>query len=110
MYRFLSSADYACSPDVVHAHAKYQVGKEPRDIFFFREGCMVLWNITELESSNLLSFVRDYEEDSYSDVMVEEEAENMMYYTAEGGVTFQFFFVYLLIWLFANYSLLKNCI
>ncbi|XP_026467974.1 required for meiotic nuclear division protein 1 homolog [Ctenocephalides felis] len=83
--RFLSSANYACSPDVIHATAKFQVGNEPRNIFFFREGCMVLWNVTDLESSNLMSFIKEFEEDSYSDAMVEEESEQMTYYTSDKG-------------------------
>lgn len=86
LYRFLSSANYACSPDVIHATAKFQVGNEPRNIFFFREGCMVLWNVTDLESSNLMSFIKEFEEDSYSDAMVEEESEQMTYYTSDKGV------------------------
>ncbi|CAH1987664.1 unnamed protein product [Acanthoscelides obtectus] len=65
--------------DVVHAVAKYRVGKEPREIFFFREGSVVLWNITDLESSNILTFLRQFEEDSYSERLVQNESEVMNY-------------------------------
>ena len=65
--------------DVVHAVAKIQVDEEPREIFFFREGSVVLWNVTELESSNVLNFLRKYEFDSYSESMVQEESEKMNY-------------------------------
>lgn len=65
--------------DVVHAIAKYQVGAEPREIFFFREGSVVLWNISELESSNLLTFLKQYEQDSYSERLVQGEVELMNY-------------------------------
>ncbi|VEN38833.1 unnamed protein product [Callosobruchus maculatus] len=67
------------NPEVVHAVAKYRVGKEPRDIFFFKEGSVVLWNITDLESSNILNFLRQYEEDSYSKRLVQNESEIMKY-------------------------------
>ncbi|KAK4877888.1 hypothetical protein RN001_010394 [Aquatica leii] len=65
--------------DVLHAFAKYQVGKEPREIFFFREGSVVMWNITDLESSNLLSFLKRYEQDAYSERLVQGEIELMNY-------------------------------
>lgn len=71
--------------DVVHAVAKYQVDQEPREIFFFREGSVVLWNVTELESSNVLNFVREFELDSYSESLVQQECEIMTYkHQAEG--------------------------
>ncbi|KAL1501548.1 hypothetical protein ABEB36_006850 [Hypothenemus hampei] len=65
--------------DVVYANAKYKVEKEPREIFFFREGGIVLWNITDLESTNLLSFLRQYEQDSYAERLVQAESEVMNY-------------------------------
>jgi uncharacterized Rmd1/YagE family protein len=65
--------------DVVHAVAKYQVESEPREIFFFREGSVVLWNVTDLESSNVLKFLRQYESDSYSERLVQQENELMNY-------------------------------
>lgn len=65
--------------EVVHAVAKYQVGKEPREIFIFKEGSVVLWNITELESSNILTFLREFEQDSYSSRLVGSESEIMKY-------------------------------
>ncbi|KAF7278699.1 required for meiotic nuclear division protein 1 homolog [Rhynchophorus ferrugineus] len=65
--------------NVIHAIAKYRVGKEPREIFFFRDGSVILWNITDLESSNVLSFLRQYEIDSYSQRLVHSESEIMNY-------------------------------
>lgn len=75
------------NPDVVHAVAKIQVQNEPREIFFFREGSVVLWNVTDLESGNILAFLRKFEMDSYSDKLVQSEAEVMNYrYSEEGYV------------------------
>ncbi|KAK9745250.1 RMND1/Sif2-Sif3/Mrx10, DUF155 [Popillia japonica] len=65
--------------DAVHAIAKYQVGAEPRELFFFREGTVVMWNVTELESSNVLSFLKSFEQDSYSERLLQNEAEFMNY-------------------------------
>lgn len=49
-------------PDVLYAVAKYQVGKEPRGIYFFREGTVVMWNFSDMESSNILGFLKNYEQ------------------------------------------------
>lgn len=49
-------------PDVLYAVAKYQVGSEPRDIYFFREGTVVMWNCSDMESSNVLQFLKNYEQ------------------------------------------------
>ncbi|XP_017781510.1 PREDICTED: required for meiotic nuclear division protein 1 homolog [Nicrophorus vespilloides] len=65
--------------DVVHAVAKYKLGNEPREIFFFREGSCVMWNMTDMESCNLLHFLKPYEQDSYTENFVQNEAEVMNY-------------------------------
>ncbi|XP_044261514.1 required for meiotic nuclear division protein 1 homolog [Tribolium madens] len=76
----------ANASDVVHAVAKYQVDQEPREIFFFREGSVVLWNVTELESSNVLSFLREFELESHSESLVQEECEIMTYRHQKEGL------------------------
>lgn len=58
--KFLTSDDN--SPDVLYATAKYQVGAEPREIFFFREGTVVMWNCSDMEISNILGFLKSYEQ------------------------------------------------
>ncbi|KAJ8866254.1 hypothetical protein PR048_032097 [Dryococelus australis] len=65
--------------NVVHAVAKYHLNGDHREIFFFREGSVVLWNITELESFNVLSFLRKFEKNSYDEKLVQNENELMMY-------------------------------
>lgn len=61
--KFFNSDDNSESePDVLHVTAKYQVGDEPRDIYFFREGTVVLWNCSDMECSNLLVFLKTFEE------------------------------------------------
>ncbi|KYN02713.1 Glutathione synthetase [Cyphomyrmex costatus] len=72
-------------PDVVHAVAKYEVGHEPREIFFFREGSIVMWNISNLECGNVLQFLRRYEQNRYTEELVQTESELMNYTYADPG-------------------------
>ncbi|KAL0118034.1 hypothetical protein PUN28_009015 [Cardiocondyla obscurior] len=71
--------------DVIHAVAKYEVGHEPREIFFFREGSIVMWNISDLECGNLLQFLRSYEHNRYMEEIVHTESELMNYSYADAG-------------------------
>lgn len=66
-------------PDVIHAVPKYEIDQKKKDIFFFREGTVVMWNIPELESGNVLQLLRCHEESSYSRSMVQSECEVMPY-------------------------------
>ncbi|XP_037955015.1 required for meiotic nuclear division protein 1 homolog, partial [Teleopsis dalmanni] len=76
---FFSTDPLGVEQDVLYATAKYQVGAENRDIFFFREGSVVLWNFNEIETNNILSFLRQYEKDAYLRPLVRGEAEVMPY-------------------------------
>lgn len=71
--------------DVVRAVAKYQVDREPREIFFFREGSVIFWNVSDLESSNVLGFLKNYEQDGYSEGLIYGECEFMNYRYQEEG-------------------------
>ncbi|XP_011500692.1 PREDICTED: required for meiotic nuclear division protein 1 homolog [Ceratosolen solmsi marchali] len=72
-------------PVAIHAVGKYEISIEPREIFFFRQGTIVMWNTTDVECNNLLEFLKSYEENCYSYDFVEAEQEIMMYtYTEEG--------------------------
>ncbi|XP_078040878.1 uncharacterized protein LOC144472062 isoform X1 [Augochlora pura] len=72
-------------PDVIHATAKYEIELEPREIFFFREGTVVMWNVTDLEYGNILKFLKNYEENPYTDVIIEAERELMTYAYTDSG-------------------------
>lgn len=65
--------------DFLYVSAKIQFGDEPREIFFFREGSVVLWNCSELECSNVLGHLRHFEVDSYDQRLVQEESDMMAY-------------------------------
>lgn len=77
-------------PDVIHAVAKYEVGHEPREIFFFREGSIVMWNISDLECGNVLQFLRRYEQNRYMEELVHTESELMNYTYADPGYLYFF--------------------
>ncbi|XP_076277357.1 glutathione synthetase isoform X1 [Lasioglossum baleicum] len=76
---------FTALPDVIHATAKYEVEFEPREIFFFREGTVVMWNITDLEYGNILKFLKKYEENSYTDSVIRSECELMTYAYTDSG-------------------------
>ncbi|XP_020718392.2 required for meiotic nuclear division protein 1 homolog isoform X3 [Bombus terrestris] len=72
-------------PDVIHAVAKYEVNHEQREAFFFREGTIVMWNISELECENILEFLKKYEQNRYMECIVKSESEVMCYSYADHG-------------------------
>lgn len=51
----------------------------------FLTGSTVLWNMTDMESSNVLIFLRQFEEDSYSERLTQTESEVMKYKYASDG-------------------------
>lgn len=59
---FSSDESSENEPDVLYATAKYQVGAEPRGVYFFREGTVVMWNVSDMESSNILGFLKKFEQ------------------------------------------------
>ena len=65
--------------DVLHMVATYRVGSENREIYFFREGAVVFWNVAELECSSVLLFLNQYEKGSYRKEDIEEENESLTY-------------------------------
>ena len=65
--------------DVLHVSARYQVDREPREIYFFREGSVVFWNVSDLERSNVLKFIKSYEDGSYKKPIALEGDEKMVY-------------------------------
>lgn len=81
--KLISTDSLGIEHDVLYVTANYQVDNEPRDIFFFREGSVVLWNCNEIESNNVLSFLRSFEKDSYLRFLVKNESEVMPYKLTE---------------------------
>ncbi|XP_044593687.1 required for meiotic nuclear division protein 1 homolog [Cotesia glomerata] len=79
------SASAKSPANVIHAVPKYQVENEPREMFFFREGTIVMWNTTDLECNNILEMLKNYEENSYLTELLQAESEIMYYTHAESG-------------------------
>ncbi|XP_021947376.1 required for meiotic nuclear division protein 1 homolog [Folsomia candida] len=73
--------------DVIHASAKYKISDEPREIFFFRDGAIVFWNMPSTECMNVLKFLKPYEHESYDPDQVTEEVEYMRYNYHDQGQT-----------------------
>lgn len=65
--------------DVLHVRSKYNVKPEPRDIFFFREGSVVLWNCSEPEAQNVLRNLKQFEIGPYDETVIKAEKEYMNY-------------------------------
>ncbi len=65
--------------DFVHAIAKSKVDHESREIFIFREGSFVAWNVSDSEICNLLNLIRKFEINRYDTSIVTEETEVMPY-------------------------------
>ncbi|XP_076224494.1 glutathione synthetase isoform X2 [Nomia melanderi] len=74
---------FTAFPDVIHATARYEIEFEPREVFFFREGTVVMWNISELEYGNIVNFLKKYEDNPYAESTVQLERETMTYTYAD---------------------------
>lgn len=77
--KFFSTDNLGLEQDVLYVTAKYQVGEEVRDIFFFREGSVAMWNFNDIEINNVLGFLRPFEKDPYLRPLVRSESEVMPY-------------------------------
>lgn len=77
---------YTEGEDVLHVRSKYNVELEPRDIFFFREGSVVMWNLSENEAKTLLRNIEPYEIGPYPYEIVKLEKEVMTYAYVEDKI------------------------
>ncbi|KAH8321139.1 hypothetical protein KR074_001001 [Drosophila pseudoananassae] len=77
--RFFSTDNQDVEQNVLYVSAKYPTGQQPREIFFFREGSVVFWNCSDIETNNVLSFLRSFERESYVSALVHGESEVMPY-------------------------------
>lgn len=57
--------------------------EQRKEIFFFKAGCVVFWNVPELERHAVLRFIKDFHDESYEEDMVFEESELMKYSLSE---------------------------
>ncbi|KAL7636365.1 UNVERIFIED_CONTAM: hypothetical protein RMT77_013140 [Armadillidium vulgare] len=71
--------------DVLHFGAAYKVTTEPRTMYIFRNGSIVFWNMPSLERRNFIKFLRNYENQSYDEEVVQEESETLVYAYADSN-------------------------
>jgi len=66
--------------DTMHVEAAYTVNDEKREIFFFREGGVVFWNVPDRkERDNILELMRHHQKDSFNLRLIQEEADHFPY-------------------------------
>jgi uncharacterized Rmd1/YagE family protein len=63
---------------------RYKVEDQPREIYFFCQGSVVFWNVTELERLTVLRTLRKYEKSRYPEAFIFDEAEKMQYQYSDG--------------------------
>lgn len=63
----------------MHAVAKNRPENEDKEIFLFKEGSVVAWNLSEAEVRSILQFVTPFETNRYEKVVVNDEMEVMPY-------------------------------
>lgn len=73
--------------DTLHLEAKYRVDDEQREIFFFRDGAAVFWNMPLVERTAVLEFLAKYQRDSYDRHLILEEFERVEFTFTETGNT-----------------------
>jgi len=68
-------------PSCVFVTNKYNLDgdEKTKEIFFFKVGCVVFWNVPELERNSVLKFLRTFSDDSYEEDVIFEESEMMSY-------------------------------
>ncbi|WAR02422.1 RMND1-like protein [Mya arenaria] len=64
-------------PDVVMVTAKYKFEGQIRDAFFFRNGSIALWTMSESEKHDLLLLARRHSIKPHSHILMEQEAESI---------------------------------
>ncbi|KAF6214727.1 hypothetical protein GE061_009470 [Apolygus lucorum] len=67
------------STQALHAIAKYQVSQEPRHLYYFEDGTVVMWNLPEIEQHAVIDFLKPYEEKRYDTKIVQSELDFMKY-------------------------------
>jgi len=67
------------SSDFMHLAVKQENGGESQDVFIFREGAVVAWNLPEIDVEALLSLVKKHQTGEYSENIIRSESESMNY-------------------------------
>lgn len=76
---YVTKKFYTEGENVLHVRSKYDVEPECRDIFYFREGSVVMWNLSEPEAQTVLRNLQQFEINPYDGEIVKNEKEIMNY-------------------------------
>merc|ERR1719219_1668876 len=60
-------------PSCIYVYKECEFEERRRDILLFKEGCVVFWNVPELERGQVLSYLKPFSENSYEESTVFEE-------------------------------------
>ncbi|XP_041350267.1 required for meiotic nuclear division protein 1 homolog isoform X2 [Gigantopelta aegis] len=63
--------------DALFVRARYEVAAQPREIFFFREGSAIFWNVPGVERREVLKFILKKSTSPYDMELVIQEHEQM---------------------------------
>merc|ERR1712066_818920 len=66
-------------PSCIYVSNECEFEEKRRDILLFKEGCVVFWNVPELERGQVLAYLKPFSENSYEESTVFEESEMLTY-------------------------------
>ena len=76
--------------DAIHVKAVYEVDRGCREVFFFREGAVIFWNMSFLERKEILQRVRKFCDTPYDFALTLKENESLNFcYTANSQTSIQ---------------------
>lgn len=55
---------------VTNKYSQTEGEEKIKEIFFYKEGCVVFWNVPELERSSVLKFLKPFTDESYEESVV----------------------------------------
>jgi len=66
-------------PSCIYVYKECEFEERRRDILLFKEGCVVFWNVPELERGQVLSYLKPFSENKYEEETVFEESEMLTF-------------------------------
>jgi len=66
-------------PSCIYVYKECDFEEKRKDILLFKEGCVVFWNVPELERRQVLSDIKSFSENKYDEETVFEESEMLNY-------------------------------
>lgn len=80
IYKEISLVDELCGQCIYVTNQYHtEADVQSKDIFFFKDGNVVFWNVPELERNSVLKFLANYTVEEYEQDMIYDESEMMNY-------------------------------